>query len=52
MAGFFLISSILLWWLRMYNRARELGMGMHMSPGRSRRPSGSILVLGFIRPLA
>ena len=29
MAGFFLTASILLWWLRMYRRARALGMGSH-----------------------
>jgi photosynthetic reaction center M subunit len=31
MAGFFLTSSILLWWVRMYRRARELGMGTHVA---------------------
>jgi hypothetical protein len=27
MAGFFLTASILLWWARMYRRARQLGLG-------------------------
>ena len=30
MAGFFLTTSILLWWARMYSRARALGMGTHV----------------------
>ena len=29
MAGFFLTTSVLLWWARMYRRARELGLGTH-----------------------
>ena len=50
MAGFFLTASILLWWLRVYRRARALGMGTHVAWGFA----GAIwlyLVLGFIRPL-
>jgi photosynthetic reaction center M subunit len=50
MAGFFLTASILLWWLRMYRRARALGMGTHTAWAFA----GAIwlyLVLGFIRPL-
>ena len=31
MAGGFLTVSILLWWLRMYTRARALGMGTHVA---------------------
>ncbi|MDZ7631680.1 MAG: photosynthetic reaction center subunit L [Gemmatimonadaceae bacterium] len=31
MAGFFLTVSILLWWVRMYQRARALGMGTHLA---------------------
>ena len=31
MAGFFLTASILLWWLRVYRRARQLGMGTHVA---------------------
>jgi photosynthetic reaction center M subunit len=30
MAGFFLTASILLWWLRVYRRARALQMGTHL----------------------
>jgi photosynthetic reaction center M subunit len=29
MAGFFMTTSVLLWWLRMYRRARALGLGTH-----------------------
>ena len=50
-AGFFLTASILLWWARTYQRAKELGMGTHVAWA-----FGSAiwlyLVLGFIRPLA
>lgn len=31
MAGFFLTLSILLWWVRMYRRARALNMGTHVA---------------------
>ena len=31
MAGFFLTTSILLWWVRVYRRARALGMGTHVA---------------------
>ena len=30
-AGFFLTTSILLWWVRTYRRARALGMGTHVA---------------------
>jgi photosynthetic reaction center M subunit len=30
MAGFFLTTSILLWWVRMYRRAIALGLGTHV----------------------
>ncbi len=33
MAGFFLTTSILLWWARTYRRARALGMGTHVVLG-------------------
>ena len=33
MAGFFLTASILLWWVRIYRRARALGMGTHVRLG-------------------
>ena len=30
-AGFFLTASMLLWWVRTYRRARQLGMGTHVA---------------------
>ena len=50
MAGFFLTTSILLWWVRMYRRARALGMGTHV-PWAFASAIWLYLVLGFIRPL-
>lgn len=50
MAGFFLTASILLWWLRMYRRARALGMGTHIAWAFA-SAIWLYLVLGFIRPL-
>ena len=50
MAGFFLTSSILLWWARMYRRARKLGMGTHVAWAFA-AAIWLMLVLGFIRPL-
>jgi photosynthetic reaction center M subunit len=50
MAGFFLTTSILLWWARVYVRARALGMGTHVAWAFA----SAILLylsLGFIRPL-
>jgi photosynthetic reaction center M subunit len=50
MAGFFLTLSILLWWARVYSRARALGMGTHVAWAFA----SAILLylsLGFIRPL-
>lgn len=51
MAGFFLTLSILLWWTRMYRRARALGMGTHVAWAFA-AAIWLYLVLGFIRPLA
>jgi photosynthetic reaction center M subunit len=51
MAGFFLTASILLWWLRMYTRARALGMGTHVAWAFA-AAIWLYLVLGFIRPIA
>ncbi len=48
MAGFFLTTSILLWWLRMYRRARALGMGTHVAWAFA-AAIWLYLVLGFIR---
>jgi photosynthetic reaction center M subunit len=50
MAGFFLTAAILLWWARMYRRARALGMGTHI-PWAFASAIWLYLVLGFIRPL-
>jgi photosynthetic reaction center M subunit len=50
-AGFFLTLSLLLWWLRMYRRARAHGMGTHVAWAFA-AAIWLYLVLGFIRPLA
>ena len=50
MAGFFLTAAILLWWGRMFTRARALGMGTHVSWCFA-SAIWLYLVLGFIRPL-
>ncbi len=49
-AGGFLTASILLWWARLYRRARSLGLGMHL-PIAFASAIWLYLVLGFIRPL-
>jgi photosynthetic reaction center M subunit len=49
-AGFFLTTSILLWWLRTYRRARALGLGTHVAWAFA-SAIWLFLVLGFIRPL-
>jgi len=48
--GFFLTLSILLWWVRVYRRARALGMGSHIAWAFA-SAIWLYLVLGFIRPL-
>ncbi|MBC2668511.1 photosynthetic reaction center subunit M [Novosphingobium piscinae] len=50
LAGAFLTSSILLWWVRTYTRARALGMGSHVS-WAFLSAIWLYLVLGFIRPM-
>jgi photosynthetic reaction center M subunit len=50
MAGFFLTTSILLWWARTYRRARALGMGTHVAWAFA-SAIWLFLVLGFIRPI-
>jgi photosynthetic reaction center M subunit len=50
MAGFFLTASVLLWWARMYRRARQLGLGTHVAWAFA-AAIWLYLVLGFIRPL-
>jgi photosynthetic reaction center M subunit len=51
MAGFFLTTAILLWWAKVYNNARALGMGTHVAWGFA-AAIWLYLVLGFIRPIA
>ncbi|RYY09929.1 MAG: photosynthetic reaction center subunit M, partial [Alphaproteobacteria bacterium] len=50
LAGFFLTASILLWWVRMYRRARALQMGTHVAWAFA-SAIWLYLVLGFIRPI-
>lgn len=50
MAGFFLTSSVLLWWVRTYRRAKALGMGTHVSWAFA-AAIWLMLCLGIIRPL-
>jgi photosynthetic reaction center M subunit len=50
MAGFFLTMAILLWWVRMYSRARALGLGTHVAWAFA-SAIFLYLSLGFIRPL-
>ncbi len=49
-AGFFITASILMWWYRMYHRAVELGLGLHVSYAFL-AAIWLYLVLGFIRPI-
>jgi photosynthetic reaction center M subunit len=49
-AGFFLTTSILLWWARTYRRAVALGMGTHVAWAFA-SAIFLYLVLGFIRPV-
>ena len=49
MTGFFLTTSILLWWIRGYRRARALGMGTHVFWAFA-SAIWLYLVIGFIRP--
>ncbi len=50
MAGFFLTASILMWWARMYTRAKELGMGTHVAWAFA-SAIWLYLVLGLFRPI-
>ncbi|MBE7200336.1 MAG: photosynthetic reaction center subunit M, partial [Parafilimonas terrae] len=50
LAGFTLTTSILLWWVRGYRRARALGMGTHVSWAFA-SAIFLYLSLGYIRPL-
>lgn len=49
-AGFFLTSSLILWWVRTYRRALALGMGTHVAWAFA-AAIWLYLVLGFIRPV-
>jgi len=49
-AGFFLTSSVLLWWLRTYQRAKAHGMGPHIAWAFG-AAIWLYLVLGFFRPI-
>jgi photosynthetic reaction center M subunit len=49
-AGFFLTSSLILWWVRTYRRALALGMGTHVAWAFA-SAIWLYLVLGFIRPV-
>ena len=50
MAGFFMTTSVLLWWVRTYRRAQALGMGTHVAWGFA-SAIWLMVVLGFIRPV-
>ncbi|MEO1205403.1 MAG: photosynthetic reaction center subunit M [Pseudomonadota bacterium] len=49
-AGFMITASILLWWVRTYRRAIQLGMGTHVAWAFA-SAIWLFLVLGFFRPL-
>ncbi|MBL8347002.1 MAG: photosynthetic reaction center subunit M [Rubrivivax sp.] len=51
LSGGLLTASILLWWLRTYTRARQLGLGTHVAWAFA-SAIWLFLVLGFFRPLA
>ncbi|MEO0398645.1 MAG: photosynthetic reaction center subunit M [Pseudomonadota bacterium] len=51
MAGFFLTVSIILWWVRSYRRAIQLGMGTHICWAFA-AAIWLYLVCGFLRPVA
>jgi photosynthetic reaction center M subunit len=50
LAGLFMTLSVLLWWARMYRRARALGMGTHVAWAFA-SAIWLMLVLGIIRPV-
>jgi photosynthetic reaction center M subunit len=49
-AGAFLTTSVILWWVRTYRRARALNMGTHVAWAFA-SAIWLFLVLGFIRPM-
>jgi photosynthetic reaction center M subunit len=50
LAGLFLTTSLILWWVRIYRRSRQLGIGTHTAWAFA-SAIWLFLVLGFIRPL-
>lgn len=50
LTGMFLTLSVLCWWIRMYRRAIDLGMGTHVAWAFA-SAIWLMLVLGFIRPV-
>ncbi len=48
--GFMLTTSIILWWVRTYRRARQLGMGTHIAWAFA-AAIWLYLVCGFFRPI-
>lgn len=51
MSSFFILASVLLWWGRMYHRAVQLGLGLHVCAAFA-AAIWLFLVLGLIRPIA
>jgi photosynthetic reaction center M subunit len=49
-AGFCLFTSVILWWVRMYRRARALGLGSHTAWAFA-AAIWLFFVLGWLRPL-
>ncbi len=49
-AGFFLTVSLILWWVRMYRRARQLGLGTHVAWAFA-AAIWLYLVVGLFRPV-
>jgi photosynthetic reaction center M subunit len=50
MASLFFLLAVLLWWVRMYTRARALGLGTHV-PWAFASAIWLFLVLGLFRPI-
>ena len=48
--GIFLSASVLLWWARMYRRAKQLGLGTHVAWAFA-AALWLMFVLGFFRPI-
>ncbi len=50
LSSLFLLMSVFLWWARLYRRAKELGLGMHI-PWAFASAIWLFLVLGLFRPI-